>query len=77
MQESGKAYAKDCKEKGKDHGNGPPWPHVFLGLLHHFITQDGVDPMAFKVMKTYWKYVTKLPKEEALTHLQEQIRFLR
>eukprot|EP00959_Pyramimonas_sp_CCMP1952_P076635 1601438-Pyramimonas_sp.AAC.1 len=58
-QTAGQDYVTDYKERGGQHGSGPPWPHIFMAMVAHFRTTpaDNKEPMvsqALAVLKHYW-----------------------
>eukprot|EP00959_Pyramimonas_sp_CCMP1952_P373046 7812533-Pyramimonas_sp.AAC.1 len=82
MKTAGQDYAMDCKEQGKQHDNGPPWPHIFMALVTHFLatlagSQEPAVKQALAVLKHYWSQTIKEDKAETLRTLSDHVRYCR
>ena len=72
--DAGAAYHEKAKEDPKGHGMGPPFLHVWLGLLQALIELPTTEKSAKVTIAFYWKeFALAKPRE----HMEQHIRHCR
>ena len=71
--QAGKDYSNDCKSKGKDHGNGPPWVHIFVRMIQGLAGMPTTQGAAKEALNIFWRE-TVMKEHLGLDFLQEHVR---